>query len=298
MKSVVILASVVGLLMALVAISSSGMAMTYNTVNSPSSIGSGSISAWQCGSTWGGTGIAMMGGTTDDMLANPNPTFAIESAYNNSVSNWNYWPNQTFPPNNASIVNVKVIVVGSSALLNEGWLSFVYTALVPYSDKPWLASNLITHIPWHNSTVFPLSALPTVSSRSWTVTNMEAWTPAMLRSSKLYVMWTQLDSDVYTHTLIDYVGLDYTWVAAGGSGMNPDYGRQHNWTPSPYNFGGWLSPGLFIGLIGGMGLIGMVATPIIYMSQRESEDGLAALGMTIFIFVLSMGFFWAWIAVG
>ena len=252
---------------------------TYHTVSMPSSHGDGVITDGY--SSWGGAGISKVGGGTDTMLSNPNPIKAICGWYDNPVSNWAYWPNQTFAPSNATIIDVKVGVLGGSAWLNEGYLSFA----VFVGSNPTLAE-------WHNSTNYSYVVNPTPTSHWWTVTAMEAWTPAILVSSHFQVKWTSNHGDVYPNCLIDYVGVQYTCITANQTG---DYESQHNWTESPYNFGGWLNSGLFLGIIGVMGLLGMVATPFIYVANREHEGTLSSIALTIFQFTLFMGFFLAWV---
>lgn len=180
-----------------------------------------------------------------DYVGSSNPLPSVGNVYGYATSaNFNYgiyyptpsppWYNQTLPPINATIDRVWAVVVTHNAeSINSGWLSvLINNSQTHLGSYPWLDSSY-QPLPWVNSSIFPyyhqyhagndLYALlqivnnphPLINWNSslavghiFNITNQYNWTPDLLKSNRMQVMWTQVFNETSN---IDYVGLIYTW---------------------------------------------------------------------------------------
>jgi hypothetical protein len=109
----------------------------------------------------------------------------------------------------------------------------------------------------------------TETAITWNVTTLVAWTPALLKSQDVW-------AKIYTYTsagetyYLDYVGLHYfwhvPWVPAGVL-PEPPAPQTH-----PFAFGGFTVTSVFIGSLGAMGFIGMIAYPALAIYFHDSKD--------------------------
>lgn len=121
---------------------------------------------------------------------------------------------------------------------------------------------------------------------TYRVTNLETWTPAMVKSHSLYTFITSTDASTsYSSLQVDYVGIMYNWTAGP-----TDYEGSDFIPPGTAQLG-FISP---IGMIGIFGFAGMVATPpvAVWLSRRDGGSKIYAGVMALVTFTVCFGLFY------
>jgi hypothetical protein len=133
---------------------------------------------------------------------------------------------------------------------------------------------------------------------TWDITNLTAWTPAILKSPYLWAMIT-MDQEVGYYYYLDYLGFMYWWTKPGEAGAWP------NGTIVPHTDDEILTPafkwpsfnwsgGQFLGLLGITGFLGLMLTPALAIWAVRSSDEKE--GALLKVFVLGTFFFASLIA--
>jgi hypothetical protein len=187
-------------------------------------------------------------------------------------------------PDNATIQEVYIVaVVKNSWVLppkyyNEHWRTFRLSYGFGTESEP--------------PDSFPLGEQFSILGDYWReityrVTNLETWTPAMVKSHSLYTFITSTDaSTVYSSLQVDYVGIMYNWTAGP-----TDYEGSDFIPPGTAQLG-FISP---IGMIGLFGFIGMIATPVaaVWFYRNNGGSKIYFGVMALVTFTVCFGFFYA-----
>ena len=124
---------------------------------------------------------------------------------------------------------------------------------------------------------------------AWDVTNFTSWTPAKLKSSNLWVELQTIVMPAYELSFVDYVGLNYAWLAPGETGV---WCNTHNTTPIPET--PTIIPPFSIdtnGLLGMIGFFGMIALPgaaVAIGRNSENRMRVAALAFVWFFILFAL----------
>ena len=194
-----------------------------------------------------------------------------DPAYNDY---WSPYSNRSaFPPNNATILSVKMLCVVKAQVTKPFTLTLLYGMG---------ASIFVVNSPMYYATT-------SYQEYSYNITSATSWNASELKSSvpgkdfQVRVMsWA--DTGIY-NLYVDYVGLSYTWsYPVGGEDTEQDSGQPGHFTmPSITGT---------MGIIGFLGMVGVPAASIWFLKQDGGSKiyaGLTAALTFILCFALFLG---------
>jgi hypothetical protein len=211
------------------------------------------------------------------------------------------------PPDNCTILHVEIqalLFTMDEVAPYDGWTPEMTLQFSTNGKASWYVSSLIPSFPYGYGDPSPMAPdIPIAPGLdynygqgkfAWDVTNLTTWTPAILKSSN---MWVQANVQLTYNAVsyMDYLGLNYAFLYPGETGV---WCNTSNTTPIPETE---TPPTVLpfsldtMGLIGTVGFIGMIAIPAggIWMAKRSDQPKLA-LGLQMMIaFVVCLGLFLA-----
>lgn len=118
--------------------------------------------------------------------------------YYQDLNQYEGWPKQTLPPDNETILSVKLLCRAKSNDVFGYQINITFAYSLNYGST------------WKNQiTIYVTNA--TYQNYEDDITSNESWTPQMLKSENLCVK-VSVQYNVYgINMLVDYIGLNYTW---------------------------------------------------------------------------------------
>ena len=214
------------------------------------------------------------------------------------------------PPDNCTILHVEIqaiILTMQEMSPYDGWTPQMTLHFSTDGKVTWYNSPLIPTFPYGYGDPSPMAPDIVIAPGldynygqgkfAWDVTNLTAWTPAILKSSN---MWVQLNVQLTYNAVsyMDYLGLNYAFLYPGETGV---WCNTHNTTPIPES----MTPPITLpfsidtmGVIGIIGFGGMIALPAagIWMARRSDEPRMLFGLKLMLAFVVCLGLFLASIA--
>jgi len=164
-----------------------------------------------------------------------------------------WWP----PPFTANVTWVNLLVVAYSTYWTDGYGQQYYkTFSMTYSTDGGLS--------WpHTSPPYTCTGVET--EYRYNVTTYENWTISILRSWDMEVqidsLWWPWSPSLY----VNYVGLEYGWTNASYTPPVPP-------PPSGWNWTGNTTGAAIMGMIGTVGFVGMVITPMLGVWAWKTQE--------------------------
>jgi hypothetical protein len=179
------------------------------------------------------------------------------------------WPALPDMPNNATILNVELVVVLKYPYTySSSWFYLQYAVNTTY-DEVW--SDTASWYGPGNATWIdgPITYWKTckVNVTDETVGGpIGGWSASMINSNETWVRIYTGSYLPYNRAIeIDYIGLNYIWEYPIGVPAPPSSGSPIGWGSS------WIT-NIFIATLGGVGFIGMIAYPGIAIYSYKSKD--------------------------
>ena len=172
-----------------------------------------------------------------------------------------FWPNQTFPPDEATILWVEAY--GFFKVLSgcrNVTFAYALNATYPYEyyGFDWWINN--TQQPW------PIYAYSEYQVRAWNMTNLRNWTPydvknALQASHTAIRIWSPDLLSNGQSLYVDYVGIRYAWT------NDTIYTPPETIEPGEWHVS--FSGSTIFAILGGIGFIGMIAYPALAIANRK-----------------------------